>query len=394
MKSGCAGWRGNETHDDGGCRNRTASGPTPSGLYPCRLSLGLVMTALSTLMVLHRSGSPGTEGAATFATLAIEGGAVNAVTLSADGVFLASARCGEGVTIWDVAPRRRRAVIATRPYVTGIAFSPDGRILATADKRPAIDLWRAETGESLGTLECPGRRFLALAYSPDGRTLAASSHDDTVMLWDVPSARVVDTHEGARSAPAALAFSRDGRMLAFTQMGGSIVLWDVERGRMRARLPGRSPSCSGHIGKGLLHYAEKSVALAFAPNGKILAAQAAFEPCVRLWDLDLGRLVSKIEVEPSIQPIVSFSSDGGRLILAGRGSVSEWDLAAHHSKTLVDGLCPTHVRIAMTPSGGGLLAIADGGRLTLWQPEAHADMPRATIALPSDSGPLENETEP
>lgn len=394
MKSGGAGWRGNETHDDGGCRNRTVRGPTRLGLLSCRLPLGLLMTALATLWVLDRSGTPGTEGAATFATLAIEGGVVDAMTLSADGESLASARCGEGVTIWDVAPRRRRAVLPSPSWVTGMAFSPDGTILATAHKRSAIGLWRAETGEPVGTLECPGRRFLALAYSPDGRTLAASSHDDTVMLWDVPSARVVDTHEGAGNALAALAFSRDGRMLAFTQMGGSIVLWDVERGRMRARLPARSPNCSGHTGKSVLQYAEKSVALAFAPNGRILAVQAAFEPCVRLWDLDLGRLVSKIEVEPSIQPIVSFSSDGGRLILAGQGSVSEWDLAAHRSQTLVDGLCPTHVRFAMTPSGAGPLAIADGGRLTLWQPEAHAELRRATITLPWHSGPVENETEP
>jgi WD40 repeat protein len=352
------------------------------------------MTALATLMVLLRSGWPGTEGAATFATLADEGGVVEAMSLSADGESLASARCGEGVTIWDVAPRRRRAALPSLLCVTGMAFSPDGTILATANKRSAIGLWRAKTGEPAGTLECPGRRFFALAYSRDGRTLAASSHDDSVMLWDVPSARVVDTHEGARSAPGALAFSRDGRMLAFTQMGGSIVLWDVQRGRIRARLPGHSPDCSGHGGKGVLQSLENSVALAFAPNGKILAAQAAFEPCVRLWDLDLGRLASKIEVEPSIQPIVSFSADGGRLILAGRGSVSEWDLAAHHSKTLVDGLCPTDVRIAMTPTGAGPLAIADGGRLTLWQPEAHADLRRCTIALPCHAGPVEDETDP
>jgi WD40 repeat protein len=394
MKSGCAVWRGNETNDDDGCRNRTSSGPTHLGLFPCRISLGLVMTALATLMVLLRWGWPVTDGPATFATLAIEGGVVEAMALSTDGALLASARCGEGMTIWDVAPRRRRAVLPSPSCVTGMAFSPDGTILATAHKRSAIGLWRAKSGEPVGTLECPGRRFFALAYSPDGRTLAASSHDDTVMLWDVPSARVVDTHEGARSAPAALAFSRDGRLLAFTQMGGSIVLWDVQRGRIRARLPGHSPDCTGHSGNGVLKYLENSVALAFAPTGKILAAQAAFEPCIRLWDLDERRLVSKIEVEPSIQPIVSFSSDGRRLILAGRGSVSELDMAAHHSKTLVDGLCPTHVRIALTPTGAGPLAIADGGRLTLWQPEAHADMRRATITLPRHAGPVENETDP
>jgi WD40 repeat protein len=277
------------------------------------------MTALGTLLVIYRSGSPATEGAATFATLAIDGGVVDAMTLSADGASLASARCGEGVTIWDVEARRRRAVLPSPSWVTGIAFSPDGTILATADKRSAISLWRAETGEPAGTLECPGRRFLALAYSPDGRTLAASSHDDTVMLWDMPSARAVDTHEGVGGAPAALAFSRDGRMLAFTQTGGSIVLWDVERGRTGARLPGRLPDCFGPPGKAVLPYAEKSVSLAFAPGGKLLAAQTAFDPCVKLWDLDEERLVSKIEVEPSFHPIVWFSSDGGRLILAGKG---------------------------------------------------------------------------
>jgi WD40 repeat protein len=357
MKSGFDGLRRGGEHGDGDGRDEGPDEPVRVTVLTRGLHLGLMTTALIALLALGRWGEPWPGDRAAFATLTKEGGLISALALTRDGRSLAVATVGDRVSIWDVASHRRRRTFPTMSWDTGLAFSPDGRILAIADQGPTIGLWDVDTGASLGTLGYPGRRFLWLAYSPDGRTLAAASQDETVMLWDVPTGRVRDTHEGPCRVATALAFSPDGRILAFTGRGGSILAWDVERALVRAEFPAHTSTVQGH--------AEKGVSIAFAPGGKVLASQGAFDPLVKLWDVDVGRLLDTIEVEPSLGRVVAFSPDGGRLILAGRGALREWDLAERRSVVLVDGLSSIHSLFAVTPDDAGTLAIAEGPTLTL-----------------------------
>ena len=123
------------------------------------------------------------------------------------------------------------------------------------------------------------------------------------MLWDVPTGRVRDTRRG-RPAPRSLAFSPDGRTLAFADRDGSILAWDVERGRVRPNFPATRQESDLALGD--------ESPLGFAPDGKVLASQGDLDPLVKLWDVDSGRLLSTIEVEPSLGQVVSFSPDGRR----------------------------------------------------------------------------------
>jgi WD40 repeat protein len=360
MKSRFEVWRGDVTHPEVGGRDEKPGRPVRVAILPPGLFLGLLTTALAASLVLVRGREPEPEVMVASATLTAEGGVVTDLAFSPDGRSLAVARVGDQVRIWDVATHRRRRTLPTMSMDTGLAFSPDGKVLAVADQGPAIVLWHSDTGEKLGTLECPGRRFIRVAYSPDGRTLAATSKDDTVMLWDVPTARVRDTREGHCISPNALAFSPDGRTLAFVGPGGSIHAWDVERGRVRTNLTAQASR--------ILSLQGVNVSIAFAPDGKVLASHGGFDPVARIWDVDEGRLLGTIEVEPSLGQVVSFSSDGGSLILAGHGAVWEWNIAERRSKILVDGLSPVQPRLAVTPVDGRTLAIAEeGGRLTLRQ---------------------------
>jgi WD40 repeat protein len=111
-------------------------------------------------------------------------------------------------------------------------------------------------------------------------------------------------------------------------------------------------------------YSGKNISLSFAPDGNVLASQSAFDPLVKLWDVKSGRLLSTIDVEPSLGEVVSFSPDGTALILAARGAVREWDIATRRSKALVNGLSVPHPRVAVTPDTR-TLAIAEGGLLTI-----------------------------
>jgi WD40 repeat protein len=366
-------------HDVGGrCSRRDQ--PVRVPVLTRGLLLSLLSAALATSLALDRTGGPEPGSRAGFTTLTEDGGVVTALTLSPDGRSLAVARSGEKVTIWDVSSHERRRTLPTASWDTGLAFSPDGEVLAIADQGPAIRLWHAYTGEMLGTLVCPGRKFLWLVYSPDGRTLAASSQDDSVMLWDVPTARARDTHRGHYISSNALAFSPDGRTLAFTGQGSSILAWDVERGRVRAEMPGHT----SRIGS----YPRNNISIIFSPDGKVVASQGALDPLVKLWDVGGGELIGTIEVEPSLGQVVSFSSDGGALILAGRDALREWNIAERRSKLLVDGLSPIHRRLAVTPDDARMLAIAEGGLLTLRQRASRPGTGGASSAYQAHSAGL------
>jgi WD40 repeat protein len=112
-----------------------------------------------------------------------------------------------------------------------VAFSPDGKILASGSEDKLIMFWDVDTGQSLGApLKGHQGEIWKLAFSPDGKTLASvSKKDHTIILWDV------DTHQpfgpalkGQQGPVYALAFSPDGKILVSGGGGEKIVMWDID----------------------------------------------------------------------------------------------------------------------------------------------------------------------
>jgi WD40 repeat protein len=113
--------------------------------------------------------------------------------------------------------------------VWSVAFSPDGRLLASGSGDKTIKLWEVATGSLVRTLTGHTDSVLSVAFSPDGRLLASGSgyYDRTIKLWEVASGREVRTLSGHTDWVNSVAFSPDGRLLASGSKDKTIKLWDI-----------------------------------------------------------------------------------------------------------------------------------------------------------------------
>lgn len=212
--------------------------------------------------------------------------------------------------------------------VNQLAYTPDGKMLASACSDGTVRLWDAATGKPIRRFRNPSNpkpnRGLAeirsVAISPDGKTVLGMENRETVQIWDLASGKQLKQLIGGNGF--AMAFSPDGAIIA-KGLGGSdkkqVSIWDVASGqRIRS------------FGANLRHVA----ALSFSPNGKSLAAgegpyrekEEASGSSVRLWDPSNGKQVHELKGHSGGITAVVFSADGKLVVSASYdGTIRFWN---------------------------------------------------------------------
>ena len=250
-------------------------------------------------------------------------------------------------------------------YADAVAFSPNGKLLASTDNDGTVRLWDPATGQPVGApLRVTSRpnRLLGLAFSPDGNMLATASGDGTVRLWDPATGHPAGAPLRATSGVEGVAFSPDGKLLASANLDGTVRLWD--------------PVTSQPVGAPLraTRHAGGVWGVAFSPDGNLLAS-ADSDGTVRLWDPATGHPVgAPLRADPGGQAVygVAFSPDGNLLASADLdGTVRLWDPATGHpvgAPLRATSGADAMNAVAFSPDGKLLASADDDGTVRLWDP--------------------------
>ncbi|HWE37009.1 MAG TPA: protein kinase [Isosphaeraceae bacterium] len=240
------------------------------------------------------------------------GGEALAVAFCPDGRRLASPHGGRGARLWDVATGAALSPpLRHGGPVRAVAFRPDGARLATSGDEGVVRCWDALDGEAVGPPIRPGGPVLSLSFNADGTRLAAAPVSaGAPCLWDAETGAPIDT-SGPASRTLAVAFAPDGKVLARGSDDGLVLLLDAATGRP--------------IGPPLAHDGAVS-ALAFSPDGRRLLT-GGHDRRARLWELDDRVAVVTL---PHPRPIacVGFRPGGEAIATACEGGDARlWDAA-------------------------------------------------------------------
>ncbi len=283
---------------------------------------------------------------------------VCSLALSSNGKTLATRSTDRTIRLWDLGTGRETHQIGLSDRRLGsVAYSPDGRTLAWQDETD-LCFADARTGERVARQKMEQLGWGTIAFAPDGHRVAVGHPDQKVRLWDRAAGKAVAIFAGNKDMINAVAFAPDGKTLAAASGStpnhdSSALMWDVATGKERHRLQGHS---------------EYVTSVAFSPDGQHVITGSS-DGTARLWSMITGKELRRFAVRQGQVFAVAFSPDG-RTVAAGSGGwdccVYVWELATDKERCRFAGHKDGVQAIAFAPDGRTLLSGGDDTTVLIW----------------------------
>jgi serine/threonine protein kinase len=277
---------------------------------------------------------------------------VFSVAYSPDGRYLASGSKDKTIKIWEVATGKGlRTLTGHSGVVLSVAYSPDGRYLASGSQDKTIKIWEVATGK-VRTLTGHYMTFWSVAYSPDGRYLASGSWDKTIKIWEVATGKELRTLTGHSMTVWSVAYSPDGRYLASGSLDKTIKISEVATGKELRTLTGHS---------------EGVLSVAYSPDGRYLASGIG-DGAIKIWEVATVRELRTLTGHSEAVYSVVYSPDG-RYLASGSSdnTIKIWEVATGNELRTLTGHSETVFSVAYSPDGRYLASGSGDKTIKIWR---------------------------
>ena len=275
---------------------------------------------------------------------------ITSLAISPDGQSIASSHTDKTFNVWNA--QTGQCLLTLEPHserIYSLVYSPDASRIVTSSEDGTAKIWEVRTGDCLLTL-CHGQDIIRVAYSPNGKHIFSQSLSN-INVWDAQTGQCLLILESHSMYFIALAISPDGSHIASALEDGEIRVWNTQNGLCELILEGHSRATQ---------------CLAYSPNGSSIIS-CSNDNKIKVWDALNGKCLSTLAGHWGLINSLAYSPDG-HLIVSGSydKTIKVWDVQTGQCLLTLDGQWNWVTSLAYSPDGSRIISSANDSRVKVW----------------------------